>query len=145
MNRFNEWLAVHITRVVGTMTCAYLFAVIAVIALPQAIHDTFHDNGFQPLPLVTWISQAFLQLVLLAIVMVGQSVQSRKTEERDIEQHDAVMEILKDARDERGEIAEILKDERIERQAIKQLVHEVHQILIDTEDLERQANRGSHP
>jgi hypothetical protein len=141
MNRFNEWLALSITRRVGTMACAYAFSIIAIVALPQAIHDSFYDKGFQPLPLVTWTSQSFLQLTLLAIIMVGQGVQSRKTEERDNEQFNAVMEILKDARDERAALTEIVQDERIERQSIKQLVHEMHQVLIDVEDLEQRANR----
>ena len=72
-NTFNEWLAVKITNGVATMWCAYAFALIALIALPQAMHDTF-DNGFYPLPLVSWMSQCFIQLVMLSIIMVGQKV-----------------------------------------------------------------------
>jgi len=36
-NRFNEWLAVRITKIVGTMWCAYAFAGLALISLPAAI------------------------------------------------------------------------------------------------------------
>lgn len=64
---FNGWLAVKITNIVGSMWCAYAFAGLAFISLPSAIHDgTF--------ALITWISQTFLQLVLLSVIMVGQKV-----------------------------------------------------------------------
>lgn len=35
MARFNGWFAVKVTNGVGTMWCAYAFAVIAFISLPQ--------------------------------------------------------------------------------------------------------------
>ena len=38
MQRFNAYLAVKITGGVGTMWCAYLFAMLALISLPQAIY-----------------------------------------------------------------------------------------------------------
>jgi len=79
--RFNAWLAVKITDGVGTMWCAYIFAVIALIGLPQALHDTFND-GVHPLSLVAWIAQTFLQLVLLSIIMVGQNIQSAAADKR---------------------------------------------------------------
>ena len=63
-------LALVITRSVGTMACAYVFAAIALISLPAAI------NSGQVIVIVAWIAQTFLQLVLLSIIMVGQSVQS---------------------------------------------------------------------
>jgi hypothetical protein len=64
---FNNWLAVKITNIVGTMWCAYVFTIIALISLPDAI-----AGGRSPL--VAWIAQTFLQLVLLSIIMVGQKV-----------------------------------------------------------------------
>ena len=79
------------------MACAYVFAIIALVALPQAIHDSF-ATGFAPLPLVTWLSQSFLQLVLLSVIMVGQDIQGRAVARRADEQYDAVMETLKDIR-----------------------------------------------
>src|SRR5438309_4030645 len=68
---FNAKVALVITRSVGTMACAYLFAAIALISLPAAI------NSGQVIVIVSWIAQTFLQLVLLSIIMVGQAVQSR--------------------------------------------------------------------
>jgi hypothetical protein len=73
---FNAKLALAITRSVGTMACAYVFAVIALISLPAAI------NSGQVIVIVAWIAQTFLQLVLLSIIMVGQSVQSAASDAR---------------------------------------------------------------
>jgi hypothetical protein len=73
---FNAKLALIITRSVGTMACAYLFAAIALISLPAAI------NSGQVIVIVSWVAQTFLQLVLLSIIMVGQSVQSAASDVR---------------------------------------------------------------
>src|SRR5689334_11193292 len=77
-NRFNDWLAIHITRVVGTMWCAYAFAGLALISLPAAIRGGTAT-------LISWIAQTFLQLVLLSIIMVGQNIAARKSD-RQLEQ-----------------------------------------------------------
>jgi hypothetical protein len=72
---FNAKLAMLITRSVGTMACAYVFAAIALISLPDAI------KAGRP-AIISWIAQTFLQLVLLSIIMVGQSVQSAAADAR---------------------------------------------------------------
>lgn len=77
-NRFNEWLAIHITKVVGTMWCAYAFAGLALISLPAAIRGGTAT-------LISWIAQTFLQLVLLSIIMVGQNIAAKKSD-RQLEQ-----------------------------------------------------------
>ena len=77
-NRFNEWLAIHITKVVGTMWCAYAFFGLALISLPAAIRGGTAT-------LVSWIAQTFLQLVLLSIIMVGQNIAAKKSD-RQLEQ-----------------------------------------------------------
>ena len=64
---FNGRLAMLVTNLVGTMWCAYLFAIIAFISLPSAIQAGTAS-------LVSWIAQTFLQLVLLSVIMVGQKV-----------------------------------------------------------------------
>jgi hypothetical protein len=73
---FNAKLALLITRSVGTMACAYLFAAIALISLPAAL------SSGQVIIIVAWIAQTFLQLVLLSIIMVGQTVQSAASDAR---------------------------------------------------------------
>ena len=77
-NRFNDWLAIHITKVVGTMWCAYAFAGLALISLPAAIRGGTAT-------LISWIAQTFLQLVLLSIIMVGQNIAAKKSD-RQLEQ-----------------------------------------------------------
>jgi len=72
-NRFNEWLAIHITKIVGTMWCAYAFALLALISLPAAIRGGTAT-------LISWIAQTFLQLVLLSIIMVGQNIAAKKSD-----------------------------------------------------------------
>ncbi len=71
----NAKVALVITRSVGTMACAYLFGLIALISLPDAI------RAGRP-AIISWIAQTFLQLVLLSIIMVGQSVQSAASDAR---------------------------------------------------------------
>ena len=73
--RFNTWLAIKITKGVATMWCAYVFAAIALITLPNAIRGGANV-------LVPWIAQTFIQLVLLAIIMVGQDVLSKAADLR---------------------------------------------------------------
>src|SRR5207302_3006226 len=86
--RFNTWLAVRVTTAVGTMWCAYAFGLLAVVSLPAAI------ASHNPVILVSWVSQTFLQLVLLSIIIVGQNVQaaaSDKRAEATYEDADAVL------------------------------------------------------
>lgn len=77
-NRFNDWLAISVTNVVGTMWCAYAFAILALISLPAAVRGGTAT-------LIAWIAQTFLQLVLLSIIMVGQKVAAEKSD-RQLEQ-----------------------------------------------------------
>ena len=73
--RFNTFLALKITAGVGTMWCAYAFALLAFVSLPDAIRAGTS-------PTITWIAQTFLQLVLLSIIIVGQNVQSTAADAR---------------------------------------------------------------
>jgi len=83
----NAKVAVLLTRLVGTMWCAYLFGAIALISLPDAI------KGGRP-TLVSWIAQTFLQLVLLSVIMVGQSVQSTAADARAARTFEDVEKII---------------------------------------------------
>jgi hypothetical protein len=66
--RFNQWFAVKVTTGVGIMWCAYAFAALALVSLRSAI------TSGSAVTLVSWISQTFLQLVLLSVIIVGQNV-----------------------------------------------------------------------
>jgi hypothetical protein len=87
-DRFNSALAVKITQGVGTMWCAYAFAALALVSLPSAIRSG------SAVTLVSWISQTFLQLVLLSIIIVGQNVLAAAADKRaeaTYEDSDAVL------------------------------------------------------
>ena len=71
----NGRIALLLTTVVGTMWCAYAFAVLALIALPSAL-------GGGLLPLIQWVSQTFIQLVMLSVIMVGQNILGRAADKR---------------------------------------------------------------
>lgn len=75
INRFNTRIAIVITKVVGSMWCAYAFALFDLISLPDAIHSG-------AAALVSWVAQTFLQLVLLSVIMVGQNVQAAAADKR---------------------------------------------------------------
>ena len=100
---FNAKFAVLITRGVGTMACAYLFGIIALISLPDAI------KGGRA-TLISWIAQTFLQLVLLSIIMVGQTVQAAASDAR-AEKEFADTEVVMDRLDEHtaGGISAVLE------------------------------------
>jgi len=112
-NRFNEWLAIRITKVVGTMWCAYAFAALALISLPAAIRGGTAT-------LISWIAQTFLQLVLLSIIMVGQNIAAKKSDRqldqtyRDSEQllkiSVAMRDLLQKNTELTAEIHEVVRD-----------------------------------
>ena len=72
---FNGRVALILTTTVGTMWCAYAFSLLALVALPQAL-----QGGL--LPIIQWVSQTFIQLVMLSVIMVGQNILSRASDKR---------------------------------------------------------------
>lgn len=87
MGRINTHMAVGITKLVGSMWCAYLFALIALISLPAAI------SSHNAIIIVSWIAQTFLQLVLLPIIIVGQNVQAAASDARAESDHETLLAI----------------------------------------------------
>jgi hypothetical protein len=75
ITRFNTNVALLVTQVVGSMWCAYAFALFDLISLPDAIRAG-------AAALVSWVAQTFLQLVLLSVIMVGQNVQASAADKR---------------------------------------------------------------
>ncbi len=84
---FNAKFAVLVTRLVGTMWCAYLFTLIALLGLKPALAPG--GEG-----IVAWVAQTFIQLVLLSIIMVGQNVQSIASDKRAENTYDDAVKIL---------------------------------------------------
>jgi hypothetical protein len=100
---FNAKLAVIITSGVGTMACAYLFALLAFVSLPAILIEAnvlkqsdvpvfFTKAGL--ILIVSWIAQTFLQLVLLSIILVGQRVQSAASDARSLKEFEDTQIIL---------------------------------------------------
>ena len=71
----NGRIALILTTAVGTMWCAYIFALLALLVVPQAIHGGL-------LTFVQWVSQTFIQLVMLSVIMVGQSILGQTSDKR---------------------------------------------------------------
>jgi uncharacterized membrane protein len=88
----NTRIAVKLTQWVGSMPCAYFFTAIAIVGLFGLLGWL---NPFIFL-LMQWLSQQFLQLVLLSVIMVGQSVLGRKQELQSEEQFNTTMKIYHD-------------------------------------------------
>jgi hypothetical protein len=120
LSKFNKTLAAKITAMVSTMWCAYAFAAIALISLPGAI------KSGDTIIIVSWVAQTFLQLVLLSIIMVGQSVQSESVEQKINETHTASLGEFELAKEARGIAAQELKE-------LKVISAEVHRLLRDIE------------
>jgi hypothetical protein len=94
---------VIITSGVGTMSCAYLFALLAFVSLPAILIEAnvlkrsdvpvfFTKPGL--ILIVSWIAQTFLQLVLLSIILVGQRVQSTASDARALKEFEDTQVIL---------------------------------------------------
>jgi len=86
-NGVNAKIAVFLTNIVGSMWCAYVFAIIAFIGLRPALKPG--GEG-----IIAWIAQTFLQLVLLSVIMVGQNVQSEASDVRSQHTYDDAVLIL---------------------------------------------------
>jgi hypothetical protein len=85
---FNGRVAILITNTVGTMWCAYAFAALALVSLPEAI-----KGGTATL--VAWIAQTFLQLVLLSVIMVGQKVSAAASDKQALQTYKDAEALLK--------------------------------------------------
>lgn len=65
--RVNAKIAIWVSAGVGSMTCAWLFALLAIAGLRSAMSP---GN----IGLLFWFSSDFLQLTLLSVIMVGQNI-----------------------------------------------------------------------
>lgn len=71
----NDKLALILTKTVGTMWCAYFFAILALLVLPDALRSGL-------LTTIQWLSQTFIQLVMLSVIMVGQNILGEASDRR---------------------------------------------------------------
>jgi hypothetical protein len=100
--RVNKKVAVAITKYVGTMTCFWIFCVLALCSLPYVLSQfSVFANVFPSviiklsiLTLIAWIAQTFLQLVLLPSIMVGQNLQNVAADARSTKTFEDVETVL---------------------------------------------------
>lgn len=71
----NGRIALALTKGVGTMWCAYAFVFLAVLGFPLGANVSVRDY-------VQWVSQTFIQLVMLSVIMVGQNILSAASDKR---------------------------------------------------------------
>ncbi len=133
----NTRIAVGLTKRVGTMWTAYAFAALAVVGLVAIV------GVLSPIValLVVWISQTFLQLTLLPIIMVGQNVLGRKSELQVDEQFNTTMTSYKDIelvmQHLTAQDAELLRHTRM-------LIHLLQKNGISLQQVEAEITSSSH-
>jgi ABC-type amino acid transport system permease subunit len=110
----NQKIALLLTKGVGTMICAYLFAVIAVVGFP-GFHSTAQAY-------VQWFRQTFIQLVMLSVIMVGQNVLGRHAELQADEQFNTTQKTYHD-------IEEIMKHLDAQDAAMLQILQRMEKTL----------------
>ena len=113
--RFNAKFGLKVTLVVGTMWCAYLFTILALFALPSAIHQGTYF-------VIVWLSSSFLQLVLLPVIIVGQNIQAAASDKR-------AEDTYKDAEAVLFEAEEIQKHLLAQDEAIEKIVVRLEALL----------------
>jgi hypothetical protein len=107
IGRINAKVGLRITVIVGTMWCAYLFTLLALVSAPTAF------SSGDKLIIVAWIAQTFLQLVLLPIIIVGQNVQATAADARSQATYDDAAAVLAEAKQIQAHL--LAQDDAIER------------------------------
>ena len=99
IGRLNARVGLKITVVVGTMWCAYLFTLLALVSAPSAF-----KTG-NKLIIIAWIAQTFLQLVLLPIIIVGQNGQAAAADARSEATYNDAAAVLEEAKQIQAHLA----------------------------------------
>lgn len=106
-----ERIGLFITGLVGNMWAALFFGLLTLVSLPAVV------QADSPIVWISWITQTFLQLVLLPIILVGQNAQSKHAEklaqsmyDADIDAEQRIIEVQEYlARMESEKLDEIIK------------------------------------
>ncbi len=107
VGRLNAKVGLKVTLVVGTMWCAYVFMLLALVSAPSAL------KSGNSIIIIAWIAQTFLQLVLLPIIIVGQNIQAAAADARSQATYDDAAAILDEAKQIQEHLA--AQDAAIER------------------------------
>lgn len=93
LDRANESIAVKMTMLFGSIWCVYVFFVFSLIPvlMPQWQNTLLYISNC-------------IQLVALPALMVGNAVLSRGADRRASEDHQALLEILSDVREELADL-----------------------------------------
>ncbi|KFL87952.1 hypothetical protein [Acetobacter malorum] len=93
LDRANESIAVKMTMLFGSIWCVYVFFVFSLIPvlMPQWQNTLLYISNC-------------IQLVALPALMVGNAVLSRGADKRASEDHQALLEILSDVREELADL-----------------------------------------
>jgi hypothetical protein len=123
--KLNERIGLGVTKRVGTMWAAYVFFGLTLVSLPAAI------GSGNTIVIVSWVAQTFLQLVLLPIIIVGQNIQAKSSDDRAIATYEDAGAILEESKEIQAHLG--VQDEAIselvskiaalEAQIAKQLKH----------------------
>lgn len=133
LSGFNMKFAVVITKGLGTMICAYIFAILAIIGFP-GLNAT-------PTQYVQWVSQTFIQLVALSVLAVGQQVLSKHGELMADEQYKTTMNSYHDIEQVMQHLC--AQDEELLRHS-KMLIHLLEKNGISLQQLETEGTSTSH-
>lgn len=99
LDRANESIAVKMTMLFGSIWCVYVFFVFSLIPVlvPQWQNTLLYISNC-------------IQLVALPALMVGNAVLSRGADKRAAEDHQALLEILSDVREELADLKDRTAD-----------------------------------
>jgi hypothetical protein len=89
----NDRIGLGVTKRVGTMWAAYVFFGLTLVSLPAAV------TSGNVIVIVSWVAQTFLQLVLLPIIIVGQNIQAKSSDDRAIATYEDAGAILEESRE----------------------------------------------
>ena len=89
----NDRIGLGVTKRVGTMWAAYVFFGLSLVSLPAAL------SSGNVIVIVSWVAQTFLQLVLLPIIIVGQNIQAKSSDDRAIATYEDAGAILEESRE----------------------------------------------
>ena len=87
ISQFNDRVAVIVTQNIGSMWAAYVFVLISLVSFPQALEAFVSGDRVTG---ISWLSQSFLQLVLLPVILVGQRVISTAQDARAETDHETL-------------------------------------------------------
>jgi hypothetical protein len=119
----NDRIGLGVTKRIGTMWAAYAFFGLSVVSLPAAL------SSGNVIVIVSWVAQTFLQLVLLPIIIVGQNIQAKSSDDRAIATYEDAGAILEESREIQAHLGDqdkalsvlVEKVRALEEQIAKQL------------------------